>query len=186
MEGAYFLKGSNTYRNGFSYFCSVRYVIDMICHFLSSNSRHGTHSPFVYALAEQAIYRRGWSTPNLPDMTCIDVDYKPLLSRILQHLCIEKIVPLHDLSNSEQGQEKRALLAKLEQLSPMEMRKLFSQFHVLVVDRIYRNRASKRKWKMLAEAPEVTVSIDLFHFGLLFHRAEQTKEHFKLRFPYWL
>src|SRR5690606_3191570 len=39
------------------YFCAtMRYYFDYIYHFLVSNSRHGTHSPFVYALTEKVIY----------------------------------------------------------------------------------------------------------------------------------
>lgn len=38
----------------------------------------------------------------------------------------------------------------------------------------------QQAWQQVKQLPQVTVSIDLFHFGLLFFRKEQVKEHFKL------
>jgi len=35
---------------------NIRFFIDYFKHFLTSNSRHGVHSPFVYNLVDQVIY----------------------------------------------------------------------------------------------------------------------------------
>ncbi len=35
---------------------NLRFTFDYLRHFISSNSRHGTHSPFVYQLADEVIY----------------------------------------------------------------------------------------------------------------------------------
>jgi predicted O-methyltransferase YrrM len=35
---------------------AFRFIIDYLRHYLTSNSRHGTHSPFVYKLTDEVIY----------------------------------------------------------------------------------------------------------------------------------
>lgn len=71
----------------------------------------------------------------------------------------------------------------LEQtLRYMEM--LLPQTHndtVIIMDDIYLNREMTQAWHRLQEHPKVSVSIDLFHFGLLFFRKEQMREKFSIR-----
>jgi predicted O-methyltransferase YrrM len=49
---------------------------------------------------------------------------------------------------------------------------------VVVVDDIYWSREMNRVWKQIQKEPGVTVTIDLFHLGLVFFRTEQAKEAF--------
>lgn len=51
---------------------------------------------------------------------------------------------------------------------------------VLILDDIYWSKGMQQAWQEIIQWPEVTVSIDLFHVGLLFFRKEQVKEHFTL------
>jgi predicted O-methyltransferase YrrM len=51
---------------------------------------------------------------------------------------------------------------------------------VVILDDIYWSRGMQQAWQEIIQWPEVRVSIDLFHFGLLFFRKEQVKEHFIL------
>lgn len=53
---------------------------------------------------------------------------------------------------------------------------------VFVFDDIYWSAEMQDAWKKIISHPEVTVSIDLFHLGLVFFRKEQATEHFRLHF----
>lgn len=63
------------------------------------------------------------------------------------------------------------------------MKQLLPYVHnnsVVILDDIYWSNEMQQAWQEVKQLPQVTVSIDLFHFGLLFFRKEQVKEHFTL------
>lgn len=54
---------------------------------------------------------------------------------------------------------------------------------IFVFDDIYWSDGMQQAWKEICEHPEVTVSLDLFYFGIVFFRTEnKNKEHFVLKF----
>lgn len=54
---------------------------------------------------------------------------------------------------------------------------------IFVFDDIYWSDDMQKAWKEIYEHPEVTVSLDLFYFGIVFFRTEnKNKEHFVLKF----
>lgn len=53
---------------------------------------------------------------------------------------------------------------------------------ILIFDDIYWSSEMTMAWEEIKKHPKVTVSIDLFEFGIIFFRQEQAKEHFILRF----
>jgi predicted O-methyltransferase YrrM len=52
---------------------------------------------------------------------------------------------------------------------------------VFIFDDIYWSEQMTLAWKEILEHPKVTLSIDTFHWGLIFFRREQAKEHFVIR-----
>lgn len=61
---------------------------------------------------------------------------------------------------------------------------LFSQVHndsVIILDDIYLNPQMTQAWHQLQKHPKVSVSIDIFDFGLLFFRKEQRPQRFTIR-----
>jgi predicted O-methyltransferase YrrM len=50
-----------------------------------------------------------------------------------------------------------------------------------IFDDIYWNSEMQEAWSIIKNHPEVTVTVDVFHFGIAFFRKEQAKEHFKIR-----
>jgi predicted O-methyltransferase YrrM len=50
-----------------------------------------------------------------------------------------------------------------------------------IFDDIYWNKEMKEAWQIIKNHPEVTVTVDVFYFGIVFFRKEQAKEHFKIR-----
>jgi predicted O-methyltransferase YrrM len=54
---------------------------------------------------------------------------------------------------------------------------------IMVFDDIYWSKGMEQAWKEIHSHPEVTLSMDFFHFGIVFFRTEQkNKEHFILKF----
>jgi len=52
---------------------------------------------------------------------------------------------------------------------------------VFVFDDIYWSVDMQRAWQAIQAHPSVTLTIDLFHLGLVFFRDLQPKQHFSLR-----
>ena len=53
---------------------------------------------------------------------------------------------------------------------------------VLIFDDIHWSPGMERAWNAVVDDPDVTVTVDLFFFGLVFFREKQQKQHFQLRF----
>lgn len=53
---------------------------------------------------------------------------------------------------------------------------------VIIMDDIYWSRGMQRAWKEVASWPEVKVSIDLFHMGILLLRKDLHKQKIKIKF----
>ncbi len=53
---------------------------------------------------------------------------------------------------------------------------------ILVVKNNHQNHEARELWKNLKAHPQVTVSIDLFWLGLIYHRPGQVKEGFLIKF----
>lgn len=52
---------------------------------------------------------------------------------------------------------------------------------VFIFDDIYWSSEMTEAWNTICNDPRVSVSIDIFHFGLVFFRKEQSKQHFVIR-----
>lgn len=53
---------------------------------------------------------------------------------------------------------------------------------VFIFDDIHWSEGMDKAWEEIKEHPEVTITIDLFHLGLVFFRKKQPKQHFVLKF----
>ncbi|MCA0131993.1 O-methyltransferase [Winogradskyella alexanderae] len=52
---------------------------------------------------------------------------------------------------------------------------------LFIFDDIYWSQGMTEAWNHIKAHNSVTVTVDIFHFGFVFFRKEQTKEHFKIR-----
>jgi len=52
---------------------------------------------------------------------------------------------------------------------------------MLLLDNLYKNSSATDIWQTVKANDNVTVTLDLFHCGVVFLRKEQAKEHFKIR-----
>lgn len=158
----------------------MRYYWDLIRHFFVANSRHGTHSPFVYDLASRVIYPVSRVQPQMLD---VPVDFNPkyrsLLLDMLTYMEIKKVAYFGSATHSD------ALFADLGETSVDEITEVVRLGKVIIVHEPFQSRETKRAWQKLVQSADITVSINLFHFGLLMQRKEQRKENFVLRYPFW-
>ncbi len=52
---------------------------------------------------------------------------------------------------------------------------------IFIFDDIYLNTQMQEAWQEICKHPKVSASIDIYHYGLVFFRKEQPKQHFYLR-----
>lgn len=97
-------------------------------------------------------------------------DFKDVLSKVVT----EKV---YDLIYFDGNHQKVPTLTYFEQCLKSKHNDT-----VFIFDDIYWSDEMKEAWAIIKEHPEVTVTIDLFQWGIVFFRKEQKKEHFKIRF----
>ncbi|MDR2281726.1 MAG: hypothetical protein LBE37_00875 [Sphingobacterium sp.] len=150
----------------------MQYLWRLFFHFFSSNSRHGTHSPFVYSMADEVIYAKSQRT-NVANKQQL------LLSDIAAYFEVDYVS-----SPLEIGSDKALIIENgMEDVDQLAI--LQKQFRYLVISDIYKDNGRKLLWESIGRDSRFIVCIDLFYYGLVFYRKEQPKELFKLRFPYW-
>ncbi|MGO1519937.1 MAG: hypothetical protein ACTHZ1_01050 [Sphingobacterium sp.] len=155
----------------------MRYALQNIYHFLVSNSRHGTHSPFVYALTDQVIYNSSYKPRRFIAFPAgFNPPYLNLLRKILSFWEID------NLSEDLQDQHSQAFWLGLNsQVDLEQLLSMVSRGKILIVHAPY-NKQQQRLWRSLIRDTRVVVSINLFHFGIVLHRDGQRKENFLLRY----
>ena len=52
---------------------------------------------------------------------------------------------------------------------------------IFIFDDIYWSKGMEEAWHYIKEHKSVSVTVDIFHFGIVFFRKEQAKEHFQIR-----
>jgi len=72
--------------------------------------------------------------------------------------------------------QKEATLQYFDQLLPT-----IKNNSVWIFDDIYWSKDMTKAWEIIKSHPVVSVTVDTFHFGLVFFRKEQAKENFKIR-----
>lgn len=143
----------------------MRYYYDFIWHYFVANSRHGTHSPFVYKMADEVIYKSE------------DRALRGEGERSSEYL-ISEIQRFYSDARS-------IVVPDIRSLSVEEVLSLQKEYDFIFLNNIYKGNGNKQKWSALVADPNVIVSIDLFYFGIIIPRKEQPKENFRLRFPFF-
>ncbi len=81
-----------------------------------------------------------------------------------------------DLVYFNQNESQKTTLEYFEMLLPTIMND-----SVWIINDIHKSKENENTWKIIKKHYKVKVTIDTFHFGMVFFRTEQEKEHFVIR-----
>lgn len=164
------------------YFKFISYLKFLI----ESSNQHGVHSPFVFSYVTKCLYsKQKWDNVKSINILLKSIDYfdyetiEPWGNDDLKKL-------LHTHFPNVNTDSNLIDLLYVEELGVDELKQLFSEgkLHnnsMVFINLIHQTTKKQELWKKLVELPIVTVSIDMFHCGVLFIRREQVKEHFTIR-----
>lgn len=156
-----------------------RYVFRYLRHVLTARTRHGTHSPFVYRLLDEVIYVRRQPGES-------DNRLSRLIHRLVRRFRPVSVIGLSDCLSDREGEAETPLdMLIFDAASPLDhLWRYWPALHqgsVLVVTGIYRNDEALNLWRTIQATSGVTITIDLFHAGLVFFHAGQAREDFRIR-----
>lgn len=153
---------------------------------LRSTNQYGLHSPFVYAYVTRCLYRG----PRQDRDRALDVLLKSLVYFGAKNIFLgdrpalgERIRGVEPRARFDQGPWD---LLFFDLLDPGEFNRLYQggSLHndsLLLIDKIHGDARRLDSWNRLVALPQIRVSMDLYHCGLLLIRKEQQKEHFFIR-----
>ncbi len=155
--------------------------------FLSkSKNEHGVHSPFVFSYVTQCLY----SKQKFDQDKTANVLLKSIGYFNIKTLYINENPDFEELVKAQypdiRPSENTVDLLFTKHLDAYGLDRLLSsgKLHndsMVLIDSIHEDPESEQEWKDLIESPNISVSMDLFHCGVLFVRKEQVKEHFTIR-----
>jgi predicted O-methyltransferase YrrM len=172
----------------------------------NSKNEHGVHSPFVFDLVTKCFYDKTKYT----EYSLLKNNSKKirLLFRIIRYfkpktileignpteldtkIFSSEIIPFEEFQKNKlsknnntfdfiyfnQNESQKTTLAYFELLLPT-----ITNNAVWIINDIHKSTENENTWKIIKNHPKVKVTIDAFHFGMVFFRAEQEKEHFVIR-----
>ena len=162
----------------------MRHLIKYLAHQIRATNQHGVHSPFVFNYLTQCLYKQN------------DFKTSKSLNVLLNTIAYFRIGSIKTVSSNLEIENRigEAVNVHLNQRPPFDMfyfehppeelelqSKDIHNDTLIFITNIYLNRSAENAWQQMKEQKIFTVSIDLFHCGLLFLRKEQVKEHFKIR-----
>ena len=172
----------------------------------NSKNEHGVHSPFVFDLVTKCFYDK----TKFPEYSHFKNNSKRvrLFYRIIRYFKPKTILEIgnsteidtnifsseittfeefqknkpsnnnstFDLVYFNQNESQKTTLAYFELLLPT-----ITNETVWVINDIHESIENENFWDIIKKHYKVKVTIDTFHFGMVFFRAEQEKEHFVIR-----
>lgn len=153
---------------------------------LKSTNAHGVHSPFVFSYLTQGLYAsKKMATDTATDVLLKSISYfkvntlhlaqQPSLTQCVKHQYPQLVweAPCFDMLYTNELSTK--------QLYTLIAHKKLHNTSVILIADIHQNSQKQSNWNALIAAPKITVSLDLFHLGVVCIRKEQAKQHFTLR-----
>lgn len=179
-------------------------IISYLKFLYHSKNEHGVHSPFVFDLVTKCFYDKTKYT----EYSLLKNNPKRarLLFRIIRYFKPKTILEIGNELNTNifsseittfeefqknklsknnitfdfiyfnQNESQKTTLAYFELLLPTITNNV-----VWIINDIHKSTENENTWDIIKKHPKVKVTIDTFHFGMVFFRAEQEKEHFVIR-----
>ncbi|NVN18843.1 hypothetical protein GUA46_10865 [Muricauda sp. HICW] len=151
-----------------------------------SNNQHGVHSPFVFQYVTKCLYSR----KRLHKNKSINTLLKTIGYFGFEIVSIKNNVETTELVKQTfpkvRFDENPVDILFVDEIDVLLFQKIYSEgkLHndsLILIDSMYKNKETLDQWKYLIALPEITVSIDMYHCGLISIRREQVKEHFTIR-----
>lgn len=151
-----------------------------------STNQHGVHSPFVFQYVTKCLY----SKKRLHKNKSINTLLKTIGYFSFQNVSIENNTEVKEVVKqtfpNTQFEANLIDLLFVDEIDVLLFQKIYSggKLHndsLILIDSIYKNKGTLDQWKQLIALPEITVSVDMYHCGLISIRREQVKEHFTIR-----
>ena len=116
-----------------------------------------------------AVAKKQFEKFNLDNLETIVTEFSAYLKTVTEN-CDWKLIYF------DGNHSKQATLDYFELLLPT-----ITNESVWIFDDIHWSSAMEGAWVEIKKHPQVTVTIDTFHWGIVFFREEQKKEHFMIR-----
>lgn len=157
---------------------------------LKSTNQHGVHSPFVYAYVTRGLYcGKKYRGPVHRRILFRTIAYFGAGSIHIAEASDERLSVF--LKTCFPGiainpAERPRITCYNKPLIPGEVSRFLSETdfkgdHILVLEKIHRNKTAEKTWEMVKENGKVVVTIDLFYAGIVFFREGQAREDFIIR-----
>jgi len=175
----------------------MQYYLKYLCHYLGSHSRHGTHSPFVYQLVDEVLYRK----PTVDELNAVPLCYQKAGKKaIKKYLFLDRLLRTFVFGNFKftAKETQQDLLYLFEQIRTLGSARVIhyidtdldyltllddvDEHDMLIIDEPHASKNHEKYWELLKQTERVVVTIDLFQLGLVFFRKGQRKENFVIRF----
>lgn len=171
---------------------------------------HGVHSPFVYDIVANGLNTRSIRLPNyISDKPVLNKKAVDIVCRLMVYFRAEKLYVLGDESGEVTetirvcgehiknkvwffsplapipgvidmayipSEDKTAVNAMLTKLQPNMGNSSFC-----ILANIHDSEITEATWEAVKQNPNVSVTIDTYHLGIVFMRKGQAKEHFSVR-----
>lgn len=148
---------------------------------LTSRNQHGVHSPFVFNFVTQGLYTKKKKQNSIIGITLpsnLTKKESNILLKIIKYFSIKEISL--NKTNTLSKLNKLLIISDLSFIKSIDIND-FNKYKCIVIQNIYKSKTDYINWSNLIDKNEITVTIDLFYFGLIFIRKQQAKEHFKIR-----
>ncbi len=139
---------------------------------LYATNQHGVHSPFLYALVCFCFYNTSWNRKGL----------KPWKSKMHNRIAIEITKQLHLFVKQACTDFQIDLLKVIHTRNKtlaqwIEEQKIEDKPHITLIDNLHLQRGSWNDFKNKSQY----IHLDLFFYGIVIHRPQQTAETFFLK-----
>ncbi len=161
------------------------FLLQYLKHLLTATNQYGVHSPFVYSYLTKCLYTKSKYQASKSEK---------IVLKSIPYFSVEKIKISSKNSQIENLIRKEFKLTTSDNESydliymnnPVEdilsiYKEKIHNDSAIFMGNIHRTKETTALWETLKHNEMVTVSIDMFHCGVLFFRKEQLKEHFKIR-----